>query len=172
MSRLAWDAWIETFMFNCNYRSNRSRLAWDAWIETSSSQKSLANQHVASRMGRVDWNPLMLFRWIFFRCRVSHGTRGLKLFPRISYKYNLRRVSHGTRGLKQLGSPYSHIVNRVASRMGRVDWNVNNQIGKALATVASRMGRVDWNYPSIDHNVLKSSRVSHGTRGLKPEMPV
>ena len=100
-SRLAWDAWIETGIDQMVDDYMASRLAWDAWIETTAEMDADARGWVASRMGRVDWNmcidPKTKVYIVASRmgrvdwnknqqrkdykllCRVSHGTRGLKL---------------------------------------------------------------------------------------------
>ena len=79
-----------------------SRLAWDAWIETLDVFIEDGMTRVASRMGRVDWNNDENISDFGSNRRVSHGTRGLKLF---AVKKQTEKV-------------------RVASRMGRVDWNL------------------------------------------------
>ena len=54
LSRLAWDAWIETLSSYESSVEDLSRLAWDAWIETLDVFIEDGMTRVASRMGRVD----------------------------------------------------------------------------------------------------------------------
>ena len=96
---------------------------WEEWIEIICDCVNPLPYGVSSRMGRVDWNLLIIYICCTLFCLFPYGKSGLKW-------------------RKQRGTLCGWWV---SSRMGRVDWNTQILTNIWKEVVSSRMGRVDWN---------------------------